>query len=48
MNIDLINFLDNNERVSIPIEYFNEYAYLIKEGLNPRLDYLKILDKKGV
>ena len=45
---DLINFLDNNERVSIPINYFEEKAYLIKEGLNPRLDYLKILDKKGV
>ena len=45
---DLINFLDNNERVSIPIDYFNEFGQLIKEGLNPRLDYLKILDQKGV
>jgi len=45
---DLINFLDTNERVSIPINYFNEYAYLIKEGISPRLDYLKILDQKGV
>ena len=45
---DLINFLDTNERVSIPINYFNKYAHLIKESLNPRLDYLKILDQKGV
>ena len=45
---DLISFLDTNERVSIPINYFDEYAYLIKEGINPRLDYLKILDQKGV
>jgi len=45
---DLISFLNNNERVSIPINYFEEKAYLIKEGLNPRLDYLKILDEKGV
>ena len=45
---DLINFLNDNERVSIPIDYFDKYAYLIKEGLNPRLDYLKILDQKGV
>ena len=45
---DLINFLDNNERVSIPIDYFNEFGHIIKEGLNPRLDYLKILDQKGV
>ena len=45
---DLINFLDNNERVSIPIDYFNEFGHIIKEGLNPRLDYLKVLDQKGV
>ena len=45
---DLINFLDNNERVSIPVDYFNEFGHIIKEGLNPRLDYLKILDQKGV
>ena len=46
-----VNFIDkknNNERVSIPIDYFDKYAYLIKEGLRPRLDYLKILDQKGV
>ena len=30
------------------IDYFNKYGYIIKEGLMPRLDYLKILDKKGV
>ena len=45
---DLINFLNNNERVSIPISYFKEFGHIIKEGLNPRLDYLKILDQKGV
>ena len=45
---DLINFLDNNQRVSIPINYFDKFAHIIKEGLNPRLDYLKILNKKGV
>ena len=45
---DLINFINNNERVSIPIDYFNDFGHIIKEGLSPRLDYLKILDKKGV
>lgn len=45
---DLINFLNTNDRVSIPTDYFDKFAYLIKEGLNPRLDYLKILDQKGV
>lgn len=43
---DLISFIENNERVSIPVSYFDKYGYLIKEGLNPRLDYLKILDKE--
>ena len=45
---DLIFFLENNKRASIPISYFDEKGYIIKEGLNPRLDFLKIVDKKGV
>ena len=45
---DLLNFIENETRVSIPISYFNEKGYIIKEGINPRLDYLKIIDKKGV
>lgn len=38
-------FLENADRKSIPIEYFKENAYLIKDGYNPRIDYLKIVDK---
>ena len=45
---ELIKFIENNERVSIPINYFDEYAHIIKEGISPRLNYLKILDEKGV
>ena len=45
---DLINFINSNKRVSIPIDYFEKNGYEIKEGLRPRLDYLKIIDKKGV
>lgn len=45
---DFINFTTNNKRVSIPLNYFEEKAYIIKEGLNPRLDYLKIINMKGV
>lgn len=41
---DLISFIDNNSRVSIPLSYFNENGCIIKEGFNPRLDYLKIID----
>lgn len=45
---DLLNFISNNNRSSIPISYFDEYGYIIKEGIAPRIDYLKIVDKKGV
>jgi len=45
---DLLYFIENNERVSIPLSYFESHAHIIKEGINPRLDYLKILDEKGV
>ena len=38
-------FLNNSERKSIPIEFFRENAYLIKDGYNPRVDYLKIVDQ---
>ena len=40
----LENFLDNNKRKSIPKEYFIQNGYLIKQGYNPYLDYLKIID----
>lgn len=42
---DLFSFIKNNTRKSIPIKYFKEKGYLIKEGYNPRLDYLKIVDE---
>lgn len=45
---DLLNFINHYKRVSIPLNYFEEKAYIIKEGLNPRLDYLKIISTKGV
>lgn len=41
---DLINFIDNEKRKSIPLSYFEEHAYEIIEGFSPRLDYLKIID----
>lgn len=42
---DLLKFIENNSRVSIPISYFEEKGYIIKEGFSPRLNYLKIIDK---
>lgn len=40
----LIEFIEKNERKSIPISYFEENGYIIYEKFNPRLDYLKIVD----
>ncbi len=42
---DLTNFLNTNDRKSIPLSYFKEYGYLIKDNYNPRVDYLKIIDQ---
>ena len=41
---DLLEFIDNNKRKSIPLEYFKEKAYLIKDSYKPRIDYLKVID----
>ena len=43
---ELLNFIEQNIRKSIPIDYFIKHGYLIKEGLRHRLDYLKIVDKE--
>lgn len=39
-----INYIKVTEKKSIPIKYFKENAYLIKDGYKPRIDYLKIID----
>lgn len=41
----LEKFITDEKRKSIPKEYFIENGYLIKQGYNPYLDYLKIIDK---
>lgn len=45
MGKDFINFIDDNERKSIPLDYFEEKGYLIELSYIPRLDYLKVIDK---
>lgn len=42
---DLINFINSNNRKSIPFNYIKTNAYKIKEKYNPRLDYLELIDK---
>lgn len=41
----LKKFLSEEKRKSIPIEYFREYGYKIKDTYQPRIDYLKIVDQ---
>lgn len=44
---DLINYIDNYKKSSIPLSYFEEKGYLIKEKYIPSIDYLEIIDKLG-
>lgn len=39
-----ISFLQNENRKSIPIDFFRKNAYLLRDGYRPRIDYLKIVD----
>ena len=41
----LFEFIEQNKQKSIPISYVQEKGYLLKEKLNPRIDYLKIIDQ---
>lgn len=45
LGTDLLNFINNENRKSIPLEYFEKYGYLIDIKYTPRLDYIKIIDK---
>lgn len=39
-----LNYINNNDKKSVPLEYFKTDAYLIKDGYRPRIDYLKVVD----
>ena len=41
---DFLEFITTKIRKSIPLSYFKEKGYLIKDGLRPRIDYLKVID----
>lgn len=41
---DFINFIDNFDRKSIPLSYFESNAYILEYGYMPRLDYIKVID----
>jgi recombination protein U len=42
---DIIDFINNNERKSIPFSYIEEKGYIIEKKIRPRLDYIKVIDK---
>lgn len=42
---DLIKFIDENDRKSIPLNYFEQNCYKLEIKYAPRLDYIKIVDK---
>lgn len=43
---DFINYFnENNTKKSIPLSYIEEKGFLIKDGYNPIVDYLNIVDK---
>ena len=44
---DLLNYLDNYQNSSIPLSYFEEKGYLIKDKFIPSVDYLEIIDQIG-
>ena len=41
---DLMEFINNNDRKSIPLSYFEENCYKVDIKYAPRLDYIKIVD----
>lgn len=45
MGEKLDKFLKENNRASIPKEYFTKYGYKIIDKYSPRVDYLEIIDK---
>lgn len=44
MGKDLMNFLNDSNRKSIPLKYFEDNGYTLSISYVPRLDYLKVID----
>lgn len=42
---DLLEFIENNTRKSIPYDFFQSRCHRIEEKLRPPLDYLKVVDE---
>lgn len=44
---DLLEYIESNKKKSISINYFMEKGYLLKYHLNPKIDYIEIVNKYG-
>ncbi len=42
---DLIEFINDNKRKSLPFSFLEDKGYPLKEKLNPSVDYLSVIDK---
>ena len=42
---DLINFIADSNRKSIPYQFLEDNGYIVKIQINPRLDYLKAINQ---
>lgn len=42
---EIVNFIENGDKKFIPISYFEEKGYKIKESYIPRLHYLSVIDR---
>lgn len=41
----ILSFIEKNDRKSIPYEFIKENGHLIKEGITPALDYIKVINE---
>lgn len=44
----LLDFISNNKRKSIPIDFFKQNGYSLKIKYSPRLDYLSAIEKNNM
>ena len=42
---DFLEYIDNDPRSIVPIDYIKNHGYLIRDKFIPRVDYLEIIDK---
>lgn len=41
---DFCDYIYNNDRKSVPLSYIEEKGYILKDGYNPVINYLEVID----